>query len=84
MQLHNCAAGFEQTTKLRNCLSTFFEKQQREYSQKLDPTKIAMNIALEAGGLDLYKRAKHLSGTQAKELVAIKQGDKIKSEFEEL
>ena len=43
-----------------------------------------MNIALEAGGLDLYKRAKHLSGTQAKELIATKQGDKIKSEFEEL
>ena len=43
-----------------------------------------MNIALEAGGLDLYKRAKHLSGTQAKELVATKQGDKIKSEFDEL
>ena len=42
---------------------SFFEKQKKEFNAKLDVKKIAMHIALETGGVDLYKRAKQLNPT---------------------
>ena len=41
-----------------------------EFAAKLDPQKIAMHVALEAGGVDLFKRAKQLTPSQAVDVVA--------------
>ena len=46
----------------------------KQPNQVLDSQKIAMHAALEAGGLDLFKRASYLNQEQAKEAIAVNQG----------
>ena len=41
-----------------------------------------MHVALEAGQVDLFSRAKYLSKEQAADIVAAGQGDSIKQDLE--